>query len=58
MTQLPNDSRSYTLCTMLQDRANFFMDDLNPFKDSYNFMDVPLSPHKASLMILENIKWP
>jgi uncharacterized protein with HEPN domain len=22
--------------------ANFFMDDLNPFKDSYNFMDVPL----------------
>jgi hypothetical protein len=25
--------------------ANFLMDDLNPFKDSYNFMDVPDYTH-------------
>jgi hypothetical protein len=42
MTQLPNDLRSYALGATLRGRANFLMDDLNPFKDSYNFMDVPL----------------
>jgi hypothetical protein len=30
------------ICNRLTGMANFFMDDLNPFKDSYNFMDVPL----------------
>jgi len=35
-------SLRYALCAMRAfARANLYMDDLNPFQDSYNFMDVP-----------------
>jgi hypothetical protein len=36
--------------------ANFFMDDLNPFKDSYNFMDVPLD-YPADGHVTHSLHW-